>query len=129
MQLHRTSGSRCAGCHSLMDPVGLALEKYDRQGLWRDTYPNGAPIVNDLSFDGTPVPGPNELSAVVENSPEFKACVARNLLTFALNRGPRTEELCVANELAGNFDGGTPSLRDMTLEAWVRAAELTGGTP
>jgi hypothetical protein len=130
MRLHRTSGTRCAGCHSLMDPIGLALEKYDRQGLWRDTYPNGAPIMNDLLFDGvTPVRDPNELAGAVENSPEFRACVARNLLTFALNRGPLTEELCVAKELAAPKNGAAPSLKDMTLEAWIKAQQLTGSAP
>ena len=35
MAIHRNNAPRCAGCHDMMDPIGLALEKYDRQGLWR----------------------------------------------------------------------------------------------
>ena len=33
----------CSGCHSMMDPVGLAFENYDPVGLWRDTE-NGVTI-------------------------------------------------------------------------------------
>src|SRR6185312_16746477 len=31
---HRTNPT-CAGCHNLMDPVGLSLEKFDAVGRWR----------------------------------------------------------------------------------------------
>lgn len=129
MELHRSSGARCSGCHSLIDPIGLALEKYDKQGLWRDAYPNGAPITNSLLLDGAPVRDPNELSEVVENSPEFKACVTKQMLTFALNRGLAEDELCVPRQLSTEADGGTPSLSTLTLEAWLEAQQLTGSTP
>lgn len=129
MELHRQSGTRCAGCHSMMDPIGLALEKYDKQGLWRDAYANGAPITNDLLLDGVSVKDPHELTAALVASPEFDACVAKNLLTFALNRGPTREELCVAEQLARPLDGSKPTLKTMTLEAMLRAMQLTGSAP
>ena len=36
MEEHRKNPA-CAGCHTLMDPIGLALEHYDAIGRWRDT--------------------------------------------------------------------------------------------
>ena len=39
---HR-SNPACAGCHNLMDPVGLSLENFDAVGRWR-TLEDGAPI-------------------------------------------------------------------------------------
>ena len=40
---HRTNPA-CAGCHNLMDPVGLSLEKFDAIGRWRDCRSRAAPI-------------------------------------------------------------------------------------
>ena len=129
MAIHRNNAQRCAGCHDMMDPIGLALEKFDRQGLWRDRYENGAAITNDLKLDGVVVGDPHQLSAAVQNSPDFRACVATKLLTYGLNRGPLDDERCVANELSSLPDGGTPSLKDMTVDALLRSLELTKVTP
>jgi len=37
LALHRNSES-CAGCHSMIDPPGFALESFDPIGGWRDTF-------------------------------------------------------------------------------------------
>ena len=129
MAIHRGAANRCSGCHNMMDPIGLALEKYDSQGLWRDFYPGGAPIVSDLLLDGMPVADPNAVSSALENSPDFRACVATKLLTFGLNRGPLEGELCVAKNIARPADGSTPSLKDMTLEALRESMRLTEVAP
>jgi hypothetical protein len=128
MAIHRTS-ERCSGCHSMMDPIGLALEKYDPQALWRETYPSGAPIVTNLQLDGVTVSDPHQLTAAVEANPDYRACVATKLLTWGLNRGPLPSELCVAKELARPADGSTPTLQQLTLEAFFRAGKLTEVTP
>jgi hypothetical protein len=129
MKLHRDSSTRCGGCHSRIDPIGLSLEKYDSQGRWRTTYENGAPIASDLDLDGVTVRDPHELSAAIENNPEFRACVANKLLTFALNRGLRTEEQCLVERLARPLNGTTPGLQSLTVDALMRALPLTEVTP
>ena len=35
MEEHRKNPA-CAGCHKLMDPIGLSLENFDAIGRWRD---------------------------------------------------------------------------------------------
>jgi hypothetical protein len=129
MALHRDSSSRCGACHSQMDPIGLALEKYDEKGLYRDTYPNGTPIVNEFAFNGAKVRTPEELANVIEQSPEYRECVATKLLTYAMNRGPVDEELCTAKTLATPEDGTRPSLKTMTVEAILTSLQLTEVAP
>jgi len=124
MELHRNSATRCGSCHSQMDPIGLALEKYDPQGRWRDTYANGAPIESSLEFNKTTVRDPRELSRAIEISAEYRSCVAEKLFTFALNRGPQDSERCVSQRLGNPLDGSKPTLRDMTLDAMTKAMEL-----
>lgn len=129
MALHRNSSTRCGGCHSLIDPVGLALEKYDPVGTWRNTYANGAPIETDLEFEGRRVHDPLELAAAIEGSPRYRECVATKLLTFALNRGPKEDEHCVAQRLGQPLDGSKPDLGAMSVDALLKGLELTEVSP
>jgi hypothetical protein len=108
-----------------MDPVGLALEKFDRTGLWRETYENGAPITNTLEFEGVVVKDPAALAAAIEASPDYRACVATKLLTFGLNRGPLEGERCVAARLAAPAGGQPPSLKELTVNALLESLKLT----
>lgn len=125
MELHRNTSERCLACHSMMDPPGLALENFDEQGLWRDTYADGSPIDNSFDLDGTSVRNPSELSAFVEGSEEFRRCVAEKLLTFGLYRAPRNEEGCVVDGLLDRDDAGTRSLHDITIDAFLASLRLT----
>lgn len=129
MKLHRDSTTRCGGCHSQIDPVGLALENYDPQGIWRDAYADGTPIVSDLELNGTLVRNPHDLARVIGGSAEFRACVSDKLLTYALNRGPTDAEKCVSDRLATPLDGSRPSLETMAIDALMKAIALTEVAP
>jgi hypothetical protein len=129
MAAHRDSSTRCGACHSQMDPIGLALEKYDAQGLWRETYPDGAPIVTNLDFEGTVVRDPLELAGAIESAPDYRNCVAEKLFTFGLNRGPLEGEACVAERLGRPMDGSKPTFKAMTVDALMRSLELTEVSP
>ncbi|MDX2010550.1 MAG: DUF1592 domain-containing protein [Myxococcaceae bacterium] len=129
MKLHRDSSNRCGGCHAHIDPIGLSLEQYDEAAQWRTTYPGGAPIVSDLELDGVRVRDPHELSQAIENTADFRACVASRVLTFALNRGLRSDEQCLAERLARPLDGSTPGLQTLTVQALLKALPLTEVRP
>lgn len=128
MKEHRNKATACYTCHSQMDPIGLSLEKYDGQGLWRDTYADGKPITNDFKLDGVDVRDPNELSAVVAKSPDFGKCVVTQLLTYGLNR-PMTdgEKECTAQQMAFPLDRSQPSLKSLIVSSFITSLRLTGG--
>lgn len=125
MRIHRSSSTRCLGCHAEMDPIGLALENYDAKGSWRVSYENGTPIVSELELFGQKVGDPMALATAVEGSEEYRACVANKLLTFALNRGPTSEEEALAKQLAQPVDGAPPSFKSIIVEAFMKSVELT----
>ena len=129
MKLHRDSSTRCGACHSHIDPIGLALEKFDPQGLWRTTYADGAPIVSDLELNGTLVRDPYELADALGTAAEFRTCVSTKLLTFALNRGPVDGEQCVIERLAEPLSGGRPTLQTLAVDALMKGIELTEVQP
>jgi mono/diheme cytochrome c family protein len=87
MEEHRRNPA-CAGCHKLMDPIGLALENFDGIGRWR-TMDNGARIDPAAQLaDGTNVTGPATLRAAIVRRPDmFARNMTEMLLTYALGHG------------------------------------------
>jgi hypothetical protein len=77
----------CASCHGIMDPIGLALENFDKTGRWRDRD-NGAPIdPHSLMMDGTELAGAADLrQALLSRSDTFIRTVSGKLLSYALGR-------------------------------------------
>ena len=88
MAAHRKSPV-CAGCHSMIDPVGFALENFDQTGRWRVVDPSMAPLdVSGSLPDGTVFRNLTEFRAALLSRPErFAAAVTEKLLTYALGRG------------------------------------------
>ncbi len=86
LELHRASPV-CASCHSIMDPLGFALENYDLIGAWREM---DGPAKIDSSgrlADGTPLAGPEDLrQAVLSRSEAFVTTAAEKLFIYALGR-------------------------------------------
>jgi hypothetical protein len=87
LEEHR-SNPACAGCHTMMDPIGFALENFDATGAWR-VKDSGFPIdASGKLVDGTKVDGPVSLrQALVNHSGAFISTFTEKLLTYALGRG------------------------------------------
>ena len=87
LELHRGNPT-CASCHSIMDPIGLALENFDLIGGWRTTD-SGKPIDPvGVLVDGTEVTGPVALrQAILAREEAFVTAVTEKLATYALGRG------------------------------------------
>ncbi len=78
----------CATCHSVMDPLGLALENFDAIGGWRTKEAGGPVDASGRMADGTPLDGPVSLRQALTADPEqFVRVVTGKLLTYALGRG------------------------------------------
>jgi len=87
MAAHR-SVQPCAGCHSLMDPVGFSLENYDAVGRWR-TAEEDTPIDASGGLpDGVKFAGVSGLRHALLSRPElFVTTLTEKLLTYGLGRG------------------------------------------
>lgn len=86
LEEHRANAT-CAGCHKMMDPIGLALENFDATGRWRD-LDNDTPInpAGEL-FDGTKIDGPISLrKALLNTSDAIIRSFTQNLMTYSLGR-------------------------------------------
>ena len=104
MELHRESPA-CSSCHSLMDPIGLALDNYDVTGRWR-LRENGNPIDTRGDFyDGTPVSEPVELiNALLKRPIPLVRNFTENLMAFALGRRVEHYDQPVVREISKNAE-------------------------
>ncbi|HTM02481.1 MAG TPA: DUF1592 domain-containing protein [Vicinamibacterales bacterium] len=93
MELHRSSPV-CASCHRLMDPIGFSLENFDNTGKWR-TLDGKTPIdASGQLADGTTLNGPATLrQALLQKSDVFAGVFAERLLTYAIGRGLRPQDM------------------------------------
>ncbi|HEU4618710.1 MAG TPA: DUF1592 domain-containing protein [Gammaproteobacteria bacterium] len=79
----------CSSCHSLMDPLGFALENFDAVGVWRDKDRYAGTEIDSSAElpDGTAVQGPDDLRKALLRHPEqFVQTFTEGLLTYALGR-------------------------------------------
>jgi hypothetical protein len=89
---HRASKA-CAGCHNLLDPVGLGFEELDGIGSLR-TSEAGAPIDSSGAAPSTaesptadaPFAGAQQLVDLLKNDLRFGQCLTHNLYSYALGR-------------------------------------------
>jgi hypothetical protein len=88
----------CVGCHTYLDPVGFALERYDGVGGHRNTYANGAAIDDSGSLAGQPLEGAAGLSAALAEHPGLQTCVATYAVAYATNRAPGKADSCPVEE-------------------------------
>jgi hypothetical protein len=84
---HRTSPS-CNSCHSVIDPLGFALENFDVIGGWRTIDEAGKPIdASGTTASGARVDGLAGLRALLLAQPnQFPHTVTEKLMAYALGR-------------------------------------------
>ncbi len=86
IEAHRKNPT-CAGCHRIMDPIGLALENFDATGRWRTRDGLTAVDPRGDMYDGTPLDGPVSLrQALVRHADAFRSGFAESLLAYGLGR-------------------------------------------
>ena len=88
MAKHRASPT-CSSCHSIMDPLGFALENFDATGMWRSKDRFAGTIIDSAGElpDGTKINGPDDLRKALLRRPEqFVQTFTEALLTYSMGR-------------------------------------------
>jgi hypothetical protein len=93
--------SDCIQCHSMMDPIGFALENFDAIASWR-MQDEGNPIdATSTMFDGTKVDGPAGVrNWLVKYSDQFAEVAVEKLLTYALGRGVEYQDMPLVRSIS-----------------------------
>jgi len=84
---HRTQQT-CNSCHSVIDPLGFALENYDVIGGWRTIDEAGKPVdASGTTVGGQKIDGlPGLRAALLEHPDQFPHTVTEKLMAYALGR-------------------------------------------
>ncbi len=103
IEQHRANPT-CAGCHSLMDPIGFSMESFDGVGRWRTMDTGGFPIDSAGTLpDGRTFNGPAELSSLLKTDARFTHCMTEKLFTYGLGRAPERDERCQVDAITTDF--------------------------
>jgi len=93
--------SDCIQCHSMMDPIGFALENFDAIAAWRTQDEGNSIDPTSTMFDGTKVNGPAGVrSWLVGYSDQFVEVTVEKLLTYALGRGVDYQDMPLVRSIA-----------------------------
>lgn len=123
---HATEPS-CAGCHKVMDPLGLTLENYDGVGTFRRRE-NGALIDTSGSLDGTPFDTTDGLAEALHDHPETPRCVAERMYKAAVGRDITWNERYYLDWLIGRFEADDYRIPDL-MRRIVTSANFFAVTP
>lgn len=106
---------QCAGCHALMDPLGLALENFDTIGRFRDVE-NGLPIDASGEIDGTKFSGPVGLADAVAGHANLPGCFATAMLRHAAGSALDTSvEMPLTAEIEKQFKDDQFAVKSLML--------------
>ncbi len=81
----------CRGCHALTDPLGLALEKFDGAGQFRETE-QGAPIDASGELNGVKYADAAGLARTIRDDPALRACIVNRLFEYGTGRSVTRDE-------------------------------------
>jgi hypothetical protein len=114
LELHRTDPS-CAGCHALLDPLGLTLENFDAIGKFRETD-QGEPLDVSGDLDETPFNGPVELGQLLASSPKVAPCMVRSIYRYGTGHVETPTELGLVNDLTASFAASGYKMRQLMVD-------------
>lgn len=119
---HRENAA-CAGCHSLMDPLGFGLENYDELGRYRehDKDRPDCPVRSQGELIGVGTfSGPAELGARLLESRQLHSCFVRQFYHFATGRKDRDDDASAISALGSFFESAEYDFAELLL-AYVTA--------
>ncbi|MGK0204243.1 MAG: hypothetical protein ACI9S9_003324 [Planctomycetota bacterium] len=115
MAQHRES-SKCAVCHVRMDALGLAMERFDAIGRFREQDGAGVIDASGQLPDGRKLDGLASLKLVLGQDPTFVRTMAHKLFVYAIGRDLRpVDRLRIDLEVRRLLAKGKVTVRDLIL--------------
>ena len=108
MAKHRSSPT-CSACHSVMDPLGFALEDFDATGMWRDRDRFAGTVIDSAGElpDGTAIKGPDDLrKALLRRPDQFVQTFTEGLMTYANGRTLNADDMPTVRRIVRAAAGG-----------------------
>jgi hypothetical protein len=107
----------CGGCHSQMDPIGLALENYDGTGAWRTEEGGESIDASGTIYDAgqdleVPFNGGVELGQRLAGSRAVRDCLSNQWFRYSLGRMEAVDDGCGLRTIHESF-AATGNVREL----------------
>jgi mono/diheme cytochrome c family protein len=121
----QTKPAACVSCHSMINPLGYPLERFDAIGRLRDKE-NGRPIdasggYTDLSGQKVAFAGPQDLARYIAGSDEAHAAFVQKLFQYQIKQPIRAFGPKALPELQQKFTTGGYNVRRLMAEIATKA--------
>jgi hypothetical protein len=119
LEKHRTEPS-CAGCHTLMDPIGVVFEGFDAVGRARTEDESGEAVDTSSTITATrdldgPVANAAALGQALANSQQVRDCYVTQSFRFFYGRDYTTADQCSMAELLIAFRDSKQSISELIV--------------
>jgi hypothetical protein len=115
IEQHRASPA-CAGCHKIMDPIGLAMENFDAVGRWRTIDEGVAIDASGQLVDGTALNGPASLrQAMLDRQDVFVAALTEKLMMYGVGRETKYYDMPAVRTVMRNASKHRYRFSDLVL--------------
>ncbi len=119
LEVHRQNPT-CAGCHDLMDPIGVVFEGFDAVGRARTVDEQGQPVDTSSSLSDSedangPMNSPTDLGRLLANSEEVRTCYVTKSFRFFYGRDVAAPDACSMAQLLTSFKGKAYSLSELLV--------------
>jgi len=145
------SNEACAGCHKLLDPIGLGLEQYDAIGAFREKqlvtiFPTRDEAAKktktkpteyrlDIDVEGEVVGlkngrfrNPMELGEILAAEPSCRKCVVKQLFRFAMGRQESFDDRLTIDEAMRRFEASGFKFRELIISIATSETFLRGSS-
>jgi hypothetical protein len=118
--VRHSADATCAGCHRLMDPIGLGFEHYDAGGRYR-TEELGKPIDASGSFVDLEAPKTTfadaiEATRILVAAPAFRRCFTERLNAYAHGRQNAPIDACTLQALHARFEASRGNVLELAAD-------------
>lgn len=100
----RNTDTACAGCHALIDPIGVGLAAYDEAGRYQsdfDIYQYD--IVPRLPQANAEFATAGELAALLRNDANLAQCITKKLFLYTSGREATAQDGCAIKQATEKF--------------------------
>lgn len=106
LEQHREA-AECAGCHAVLDPIGLSLENYDAIGHYRTHYGDGSEVDASGNYAGVDFDDVAALVPSIASDERYARCPVEKLTSYALRRRPAQDDRETIDALTSEWNSGS----------------------